>query len=322
MSLADTCGAVVVEQYYSRFHFYNWNTFSVHPPIRGFLTHSTTHRSSGYNGFPASCPRQYSFVRRCILAFLCAYTLFDRMVSELLQVVGRYVHELQGMSFVTPFSFWRGLYRDDGGPNRLFFTYRFCDKARAFRFLTDATLIRSQVLCDHCGRFMGLCAEPSSSEGFRWRCNTRSAGITCRRSLSIRDGSWFQQSNLTFLEILLLTHKAYHLSYNSCISSPTPIGLCASFLPPMTAPRDRVLAVSGMFPCNTEHLKVCAVADDCCAVGLLCPGIQQSMPHHPCHVCNLIVYSRTVTSSDYKSQIIFTSYFQTKFICGILTTLC
>jgi len=128
------------------------------------------------------------------------------MVSELVQVGGEYVQQLQGMSFVPPFSFGRGLYRDDGGPNRLFFTYLFCDKALAIRFLTDVKLIRNEVLCETCGRFMRLCAEPIVSEGFRWRCNTRSAGVTCRRSMSIRDGSWFQQSNLTLLEILLLTH--------------------------------------------------------------------------------------------------------------------
>jgi len=33
-------------------------------------------------------------------------------------------------------------------------------------------------------------------------------------------------------------HKAYHLSYNSCISSPTLIGLCAIFLAELPAPCD------------------------------------------------------------------------------------
>jgi len=56
---------------------------------------------------------------------------FHEMVSEILEVVGEYVKQLQGMSYVPPFSFERGLYRDDGGPNRLFFTYLFCDKVLA-----------------------------------------------------------------------------------------------------------------------------------------------------------------------------------------------
>jgi hypothetical protein len=68
------------------------------------------------------------------------------MVSEIPKVVGEYDQQLQGMSFVPPFSSERGLYRDAGGPNRLFFTYLFCDKAIAIRFLRDVKLIRSQVL--------------------------------------------------------------------------------------------------------------------------------------------------------------------------------
>jgi hypothetical protein len=63
------------------------------------------------------------------------------MVSEILQVVGQNVQQLHGMLFVPPFSFGRGLYRDDGGPNRLFFTYHSCDKALAIRFLQDVKVI-------------------------------------------------------------------------------------------------------------------------------------------------------------------------------------
>ena len=70
-----------------------------------------------------------SLVCRCILSSVCAYSFFHRIVSELQQVVGEYVKQLLGMYFVPPFSFGRGLYRDDGGPNRLFFTYLFCDKS-------------------------------------------------------------------------------------------------------------------------------------------------------------------------------------------------
>ena len=60
--------------------------------------------------------------------------------------------------------------------------------------------------CDTCGRFMTCSADPTRSDGFRSRCFTRNAVIRCRRSLSIRDGSWFQQSNLTLLETLLITY--------------------------------------------------------------------------------------------------------------------
>jgi len=208
MLLADTCGAVVAAQSYSRFHFYRRNMcvpFNQHFAV--FFTHSAIRLTQNATTFlhpvRARIPLCGHSVRWCYNHSV--YTFCDRMVSELVQMVGEYVPQIQGMSFVPPFSFGRGMYRDDGGPNRLFFTYLFCDKALAIRFLTDVKLIGSEVLCEICGRFMRFCAEPIVSEGFRWRCNTRSAGMTCRRSMSIRDGSWFQQSNLTLLEILLLT---------------------------------------------------------------------------------------------------------------------
>jgi hypothetical protein len=79
-------------------------------------------------------------------------------------------------------------------------------RALAIAFLQDAKLIRSQVLCDTCDRYMSCNADPARSDGFRWRCFTRNAAIRCSRSLSIRDGSWFQQSNLTRLETMFLTY--------------------------------------------------------------------------------------------------------------------
>ena len=127
-------GAVFVAQYYSRFHFYNRNTcvpfthqfgFSL-PTVQRILP--TVQRVFGVLLDPLS-----SFVRRCILSSVCAYSFFHRIVSELQQVVGEYVKHLLGMYFVPPFSFGRGLYRDDGGPNRLFFTYLFCDKSNTIK---------------------------------------------------------------------------------------------------------------------------------------------------------------------------------------------
>jgi len=44
------------------------------------------------------------------------------------------------------------------------------------------------------------------SDNFRWRCEKRVAGKKCRASASIRLGSWFQQSNLTLQEIVLITY--------------------------------------------------------------------------------------------------------------------
>ena len=145
MSLTDMCGTAVIAQYYSRFHFQQQNT----------CVPFTLHFAFFYpqcNKILASCPRQYSFVRRCYIHSLSVF--FDRMVLDILKVVGEYVPQVQGMLFVLPFSFGHGLYRDDGGPYKLFFMYLFCNKALAIRFLQDVTLIRSQVLCETCCRYI------------------------------------------------------------------------------------------------------------------------------------------------------------------------
>ena len=84
------------------------------------------------------------------------------VLAELLQVwchrcqevVVKYMELLQQKSYVPRFSYGSGLLRDDGGPNRLFFTYLFRDDALAISFLHDAKLIRNQVLCDTCGRYV------------------------------------------------------------------------------------------------------------------------------------------------------------------------
>ena len=76
------------------------------------------------------------------------------MVWQLQQVVAKYVQRKKEISFVTVFSYGRGLLRDYGGPNRFFFTFIFCDPALAIAFLQEVKLIRSEVLCDTCGQFM------------------------------------------------------------------------------------------------------------------------------------------------------------------------
>jgi len=90
----------------------------------------STHSATLYPQCNASsCPLVF-LLCPCVES-VCVSICFHKMVSEILKVVGEYVQQLQGMSYVPPFFFQRGLYRDDGGPNRLFFTYLFCDKALA-----------------------------------------------------------------------------------------------------------------------------------------------------------------------------------------------
>jgi hypothetical protein len=101
-------------------------------------------------------------------------------ISQMQEVVVKYMDRVQRKTGVPRFSFGRGLLRDDGGPNKLFFSYLFGDDALSISFLQDAKLIRSQVLCDTCGRFMSCKADPAYSDGFRSRCSTRNAVIRCR----------------------------------------------------------------------------------------------------------------------------------------------
>ena len=41
--------------------------------------------------------------------------------------------------------------------------------------------------------------------GLRWRCRRRSVAV-CSESKSIKHGSWFQHTNLTFQEVMFLTY--------------------------------------------------------------------------------------------------------------------
>jgi hypothetical protein len=61
-----------------------------------------------------------------------------------------------------------------------------------------------------CGRDMTWSADSSISEGFRWWCHRRVAGVWCNQPASIKQGSWFQQGNLTLQDILLTCNlKSY-----------------------------------------------------------------------------------------------------------------
>jgi hypothetical protein len=60
------------------------------------------------------------------------------MVSEMKEVVEKYIQRVQQKTNVPRYSYGRGLLRDDGGPNRLIFTYLFGDDALTISFLQDA----------------------------------------------------------------------------------------------------------------------------------------------------------------------------------------
>ena len=71
--------------------------------------------------------------------------------------------------------------------------------------------------CNSCGRDMTWSVDTTVSDNFRWRCEKRVAGKKCHASASIRLGSWFQQSNLTLQEIMLLTYDIVRRDKSSTI---------------------------------------------------------------------------------------------------------
>ena len=98
------------------------------------------------------------------------------------------------------------------------------DIALAIEFMKDVGLIRRKVKCDICSRDMTWSAYPTRSELFRWRCRKGSRGARCRGTASIKHGSWFQKSYLTFLEILLITYGI--VSRKSALQIQNDMALC------------------------------------------------------------------------------------------------
>jgi hypothetical protein len=159
-----------------------------------------------------------------VLNFALCCFLVDIMVQEIKCVVSIYQQRLMEMPFVPRSSFGRASLRKDGEANKLFLTYIFSDMDLGIQFLKDAGLIRSKVTCNSCGRDMTWCADPKR-DGFRWRCRRRS--VVCSESKSIKHGSWFQHTNLTFQEIMFLTYDivrhepASLIKDEHCFSSTT-----------------------------------------------------------------------------------------------------
>jgi len=127
------------------------------------------------------------------------------MVEHLVQVTSEYEARLARSDYGAKFSYGRRMLRDDGGPNRFFLMYLFCESI-AIQFLKDIGLLRSTMQCNTCGRDMTWSVDSSISEGFRWRCQRRVAGVRCNQPTSIKLGSWFQQSYLTLREMMLITY--------------------------------------------------------------------------------------------------------------------
>ena len=155
------------------------------------------------------------------------------MVKQIVEVVKQYEQRLRVLPFVPWFSYGRQMLWQ-GASNRLFFTYLFSDQAIATDFLKDVGLLWRKVLWNICDRGMTWSVDSKLAEEFFWRCRRRVAGTRCRGYASIRHGSWFQLSNLTLQEVLLLTYDivcrepALKIQNEYCFSAHT-VTDCGSF---------------------------------------------------------------------------------------------
>jgi len=102
------------------------------PAVQRFSCFPCTHNATLF----LLLARQNSFVL-CALVIKQVSVFVTIMWCEIQQVVAKYVGLMQLKSYVQPFSYGRGLLRDDGGPNRLFFKYLFGHNALAISFLQD-----------------------------------------------------------------------------------------------------------------------------------------------------------------------------------------
>jgi hypothetical protein len=143
-------------------------------------------------------------------AFLCfVLFLFVEMVQALRAVIDNYKQRLMAMPWAPRHSFGRDVFGADGAVNRLFLMYLFLDLDIAIQFLKDTGLIRSQMTCYTCGLDMTWTADPQRHDQFWWRCR-RCAATVYSASRSIKYGSWFHHSLLTFQEVLYLTYDVVH----------------------------------------------------------------------------------------------------------------
>ena len=117
-----------------------------------------------------------------------------KMVEHMKQIISKYQRRIVEMSFVPKRSYSHSAVGINGSVNMVFLTFLFSDKDLGIEFLKDVGLIRSKVLCNMCSRDMTWCADPTTKDGFRWRCRRKVAGAKCSQSQSIRHDSWFQQS--------------------------------------------------------------------------------------------------------------------------------
>lgn len=100
-----------------------------------------------------------------------------------------------------------GSYQRKKGADTLHWTYdelkdrALCNREILIRWLMDEGLIASRRTCPICHEDMELVECTDRSDGYRWECRKRANGKRHKSTVSIRKGSWFEQSNLTLEEL-------------------------------------------------------------------------------------------------------------------------
>ena len=80
------------------------------------------------------------------------------------------------------------------------------DKDELIQWLMRDGLLAKSRVCSICGDDMKLESCDDRSDGFKWECRRRLNGKRHKVEMSIRAGSWFEQSKMTLEEILKYTY--------------------------------------------------------------------------------------------------------------------
>ena len=73
-------------------------------------------------------------------------------------------------------------------------------------WLKEQNLIPSSKTCPNCDGPMTWTKTRDRSDGYKWQCRQQNVAKRHKVELSIRENSWFEQSNLTLEEIMKLTY--------------------------------------------------------------------------------------------------------------------
>lgn len=101
------------------------------------------------------------------------------------------------MPFAPKSSFGRTVLGGDGIANKRLLTYIFIDMDIAIQFLMDLGLIRRQMRRNTCDWDKSWCVRLQSKDYFIWVCRRRPATVW-NELKSIKHGSWFQHTSLTY----------------------------------------------------------------------------------------------------------------------------